>query len=167
MSYHDPSKNQKTHYEVLNVSPDSTLSEIKAVHRSLALKYHPDKNLGGETNNETDADVKFIAIQKAWECLRDEKSRRLYDDELKRRHYHEEYKHISTVLIDELDAEECDLEVEDENTVKTISTIVYTYSCQCGTVLELFQHDLSSEKRESIPWQCHGCSVEVQIIIKR
>ena len=165
MSYTAHSKSQKTHYEVLNVSPDSTLSEIKAGHRSLALRYHPDKSRGEE--NENDADVKFIAIQKAWECLRDEKSRRLYDDELIRRRYQREHKHISIVLIDELDAEECDLEVEDENTVKTIPTIVYTYPCQCGTVLELFQHELVSEKRESISWQCHGCSVEVQIVVKR
>eukprot|EP00560_Eucampia_antarctica_P003740 CAMPEP_0197832436 /NCGR_PEP_ID=MMETSP1437-20131217/14808_1 /TAXON_ID=49252 ORGANISM="Eucampia antarctica, Strain CCMP1452" /NCGR_SAMPLE_ID=MMETSP1437 /ASSEMBLY_ACC=CAM_ASM_001096 /LENGTH=121 /DNA_ID=CAMNT_0043435819 /DNA_START=166 /DNA_END=528 /DNA_ORIENTATION=+ len=117
--------NKKTHYQVLDVSPCATLDKIKAAHRVLALKYHPDKN------REDGTELYFLAIQKAWECLRDETSRRDYDDELTRRQQH---KHITTVMLKELDAEECDLEEEDndDGTIITTSTILYTYSCQCG-----------------------------------
>lgn len=62
-----------TYYAVLGVSPTASPDEIKRQFKKLAVKYHPDK---------TD-DVKhhemFLQINKAYEILREDNSRREYD----------------------------------------------------------------------------------------
>ena len=52
------------HYEVLGIETDENTAGIKKSHRKLALKYHPDKNLGDD-----DAATKFMLIQQAYEVL--------------------------------------------------------------------------------------------------
>ena len=49
-----------TPYEILNISRNSSLTEIKRAFRKMALKYHPDKKGG---NKE-----RFIAINTAY-CM--------------------------------------------------------------------------------------------------
>ena len=126
----EQSSKGRTHYQVLGVSPCATLDQIKAAHRALALKYHPDKN------NST-FESQFLAIQKAWECLRDETSRQDYDDELTRQN---QPKHIHTIPLNDLEAEECDLEEEneDDGTITTITIIDATldamHGCMCATM---------------------------------
>jgi len=62
------------YYEVLQVSKDATLTEIKKAYRKLALKYHPDKNPG-----DKEAEEKFKLINEAYAVLSDEEKRRIYD----------------------------------------------------------------------------------------
>jgi DnaJ family protein A protein 5 len=74
MSEQDGSKIQ-CHYDVLGVSQDADTSTIKKAHRKLALKHHPDKNIG----NDTAAD-QFRLVQIAYEVLSDPQERKWYDD---------------------------------------------------------------------------------------
>ena len=64
----------KDFYNILGVSKDADAAAIKAAYRSLALKYHPDKN-----PNNKEAEEKFKEINQAYEILKDEKKRKNYD----------------------------------------------------------------------------------------
>lgn len=61
-----------TYYDVLNVSQDANLREIKNQFRKLAVKYHPDH---AETG---DASI-FALVARAYECLSDDHKRSEYD----------------------------------------------------------------------------------------
>ncbi len=64
----------KDYYAILGVAKTATQDEISKAYRSLAVKYHPDKNPGDD-----DAVVKFKEVTEANEILSDEKKRRSYD----------------------------------------------------------------------------------------
>ena len=64
---------KRDYYEVLGVSKDADDKELKKAFRSLARKYHPDKN------DAPDADEKFKEIQEAYAVLSDSEKRRDYD----------------------------------------------------------------------------------------
>ena len=57
-------------YAVLGVTPQASNAEIKAAYRALVKCHHPDA--GGD-------DEHILALNAAWEVLRDEQSRRRYD----------------------------------------------------------------------------------------
>ena len=63
------------HYEVLSVAQDADSTTIKKAHRKLAIKWHPDKNLGNDEASE-----KFRMVQEAYECLSDVGERKWYDE---------------------------------------------------------------------------------------
>ena len=65
---------KRDYYEVLGVSRDSTESEIKRAFRSLARKYHPDKN-----PDDKEAETKFKEVQEAYAVLSNLDERRKYD----------------------------------------------------------------------------------------
>lgn len=60
-------------YEVLGIEKTATLEEIKAAHRRLALKYHPDRN------KEEGAAEQFKEMQAAYELLSDSARRSQFD----------------------------------------------------------------------------------------
>lgn len=61
-------------YKILGVSPKATTSEIKESYRRLAMKYHPDQNLG-----DLQAEERFKEVAHAYEVLSDPQKRRTYD----------------------------------------------------------------------------------------
>jgi len=65
----------KDYYAILGVSEKASREEIRRAFRKLAMKYHPDKNLG----NEEWAGEKFKEINEAYAVLGDEAKRREYD----------------------------------------------------------------------------------------
>lgn len=63
-------------YNILGVAPNASTDEIRKRYRSLAMRYHPDRN------SDAGADLRFNAIQKAYEVLADIKRRIEYDQKL-------------------------------------------------------------------------------------
>jgi curved DNA-binding protein len=68
------STNFKDYYATLGVSKTATPEEIKKSFRKLALKYHPDRNLGDKAS-----EARFKEISEAYEILSDAEKRRKYD----------------------------------------------------------------------------------------
>ncbi|XP_057966432.1 chaperone protein dnaJ GFA2, mitochondrial [Malania oleifera] len=64
----------KDYYDVLGVSRNASASEIKKAYYGLAKKLHPDAN-----KDDADAEAKFQEVQEAYEVLKDEEKRSLYD----------------------------------------------------------------------------------------
>ncbi len=65
---------KRDYYEVLGVSRDVEIDEIKKSYRRLAVKYHPDKNPGDKA-----AEEKFKELGEAYEALSDPQKRAAYD----------------------------------------------------------------------------------------
>jgi curved DNA-binding protein len=70
------------YYEMLGVSKSASSSEIKQAYRTLAIKYHPDRNLGNKA-----AEEKFKDINEAYEVLSDQTRRVQYDQSLNRKNF--------------------------------------------------------------------------------
>jgi molecular chaperone DnaJ len=64
---------QRDYYEVLGVAKDAEQKAIKDAFRSLAMKYHPDRN------KEAGAEERFKEIAEAYAILSDPKKRAEYD----------------------------------------------------------------------------------------
>ncbi|KAK5575795.1 hypothetical protein RB653_006929 [Dictyostelium firmibasis] len=62
------------YYKVLNVSKESTYSEIKKSFRKLSLKHHPDRNA------EKSSHHLYILLNQAHSVLTSDESRKEYDD---------------------------------------------------------------------------------------
>jgi DnaJ-class molecular chaperone len=66
-----------THYDVLKVSPDASMQEIKRQYRRMVKTWHPDK-----TPNDPHASELFKAILEAYRILSNPEKRRQYDEVL-------------------------------------------------------------------------------------
>lgn len=61
-------------YETLGVDRSADAAALKKAYRTLAMKYHPDRNAG-----DKDAEQKFKEIGEAYDVLKDEEKRAAYD----------------------------------------------------------------------------------------
>lgn len=62
-------------YNILGIAPNASTDDIKKRYRSLAMRFHPDRN------SDANAEVRFNAIQQAYEVLSDVKRRADYDQQ--------------------------------------------------------------------------------------
>lgn len=62
------------YYELLGIERNASDSEIKKAYRTLAMKYHPDRN-----SDDSTAEEKFKEIGEAYEVLKDTQKRAQYD----------------------------------------------------------------------------------------
>src|SRR3989338_7921750 len=70
---------EKYLYEILGIDSKASENEIRKAYRSLALKYHPDRN-GDKTGAEaTKLEESFKKINTAHEILSDPRKRSIYD----------------------------------------------------------------------------------------
>ena len=65
--------NKRDYYEILGLSKNASIDEIKKSYRSLAKKYHPD------INKSPDAEAKFKEVNEAYEVLSDNEKKARYD----------------------------------------------------------------------------------------
>ncbi|MEG9860917.1 MAG: molecular chaperone DnaJ [Parvularculales bacterium] len=61
-------------YEVLNVDRTASQNDLKKAYRTLAKKYHPDRNA-----NNPEAEKHFKEINEAYDILKDDQARAAYD----------------------------------------------------------------------------------------
>ena len=66
--------NKRDYYEVLGLSRDADLKQIKQAYRRLALECHPDRNPG-----DLEAENRFKQAAEAYSVLSDPEKRELYD----------------------------------------------------------------------------------------
>ena len=65
---------KRDYYEVLGVDRNATEDQIKKAYRTIAIKYHPDRNPGNK-----EAEEKFKEAAEAYDVLHDPKKRQQYD----------------------------------------------------------------------------------------
>lgn len=65
---------KRDYYEVLGVSRDATEGDVKKAYRRLAMKHHPDRNVG-----DASAEERFKEAKEAFEVLSDQRKRAAYD----------------------------------------------------------------------------------------
>lgn len=63
-------------YKILGLSRDADLDEVKKAYKKLAMKWHPDRNLGAGQDKAT---AKFKEVSAAYEVLSDPQKRQIYD----------------------------------------------------------------------------------------
>jgi molecular chaperone DnaJ len=65
---------KQDYYESLGIARGASADEIKKAYRSLAMKFHPDRNQGDKA-----AEHKFKEISEAYDVLKDDQKRAAYD----------------------------------------------------------------------------------------
>lgn len=65
---------KRDYYEVLGISKSADENDLKSAYRKLAMKYHPDRNPGDKSAEES-----FKEAAEAYEVLKDQQKRQTYD----------------------------------------------------------------------------------------
>lgn len=66
--------NKRDYYEVLGVSKNATDAELKSAYKKMAIKYHPDRQVGKSDEEKKAAEEKFKEAAEAYDVLRDPQS---------------------------------------------------------------------------------------------
>ncbi|KAI9343103.1 DnaJ domain-containing protein [Obelidium mucronatum] len=74
-----PWKHASTPYALLGVNKSASAKEIKRRYYELSFSYHPDRTLTKPDQEKEKMNHEFLAIQDAYELLKDDRIRREYD----------------------------------------------------------------------------------------
>lgn len=163
---------QRTYYEILSVSEDASIDEIRTGYRTALLSTHPDKllkhpDLSGSHNNEQ----QFLIVQKAWEVLSNAQSKSQYDKELAAS------RRKIDVIGNEIELDDMNLEINSDSVYELV------YPCRCGDYFGISSVELNemgvllSENGEVqingcnfvpvlVILQCGSCSLKVRLSIE-
>jgi diphthamide biosynthesis protein 4 len=131
-------------YEVLGVAPTASAAQVRAAYQAAALASHPDK--AGCTGA-----ARFQWVQRAWEVLREERSRAEYDTARGT-----ELGHVS----EEVRAEDMDGAEEGEG---------LRWACRCGgaftlPVVALIPCLGDGSNHVAVIVSCDGCSLRIRVL---
>mmetsp|Transcript_25902 Transcript_25902/g.32291 ORF Transcript_25902/g.32291 Transcript_25902/m.32291 type:complete len:159 (+) Transcript_25902:119-595(+) len=144
--------NDSSFYELLEVQPSASLSEIRRAYQKKALQYHPDKIHGQE--------AMFSKIQEAYEVLANDSKREIYDQKVEVQRRVLVWQEVS---VDELEVLEEGSEVHGDHQEKNDlpPEQVYQFPCRCGDIYEIQGSDLEEGFQE---FGCNGCSLHIKIL---
>ena len=72
-------KNNKSYYEILNISPSASDDDIRRAYHNLAKKFHPDRN----PKSRHIAELRFRLISEAYAQLKTREKRAKYNRSLR------------------------------------------------------------------------------------
>lgn len=152
---------QQTLYEILGVESDANNNDIRKAYKAMLLETHPDKS--GVNNDSKTLDITVNAIQHAFRTLIDEKSRKIYDEQLaesfKKQGFHNTGEGLDTYSLDSFNYEE--------------ESGFFTMSCPRCQMTEGFQltEDILEEYAIShdnngyfVLVQCSACSLWLKVL---
>ncbi|ORY98644.1 DNAJ heat shock N-terminal domain-containing protein [Syncephalastrum racemosum] len=130
----------ETHYEILQVSENASIDQIKLRFQQLILLHHPDKSDGIP-------DDRAHRILQAWHVLRDDKKRRQYDAELKAKQSHQVAVINAEVDLDDMDYDE--------------ATATFSLGCRCSGTYSITEDDLEDSVDVVC---CDNCSLRIRVL---
>jgi curved DNA-binding protein CbpA len=134
---------QESLYDVLGLSGNAGLEEIRAAYKNKILSYHPDKS------SSSDKIERFQRIKEAWTVLSNLETRKNYDEAL----VHKNLRLRDTIKFS-------DLIVDSEETNS------FRYICRCGCTLNMSSNDIRELRHRDvgeIVIFCDDCSSEIAL----
>ena len=129
-------------YDILHSHINDPIHEIKKQYKKLLVENHPDK---GRCQNSS----LFLAIQQAWDTLKDPLKRQSYNKSL-------QLSSISDrcIVYDNIDLSD----------MNQIDDTKYTYDCRCGGSF-VYSFDNSLTSSSSLLLNCTDCSLFLKISV--
>jgi diphthamide biosynthesis protein 4 len=129
-------------YQILGISSNSTVDDIRQAYKRKLLQCHPDKNKA----NELSIDL----IVEAWSTLKNEESRKIYDSSIAEKKYSQFGVFHESIDIDDLEFD------EGEN--------LFFESCRCGGLFLLPIDEVNENNMDDISVGCSSCSLFIRVI---
>lgn len=174
------------YYAILQVDADASIDEIRTAYHRLALLHHPDKQLRQDQqhqqqtntttgNNDEDCPMAaptttsaasatqqptdtraFIRITEAWNTLRDDELRRIYDAEMFQDRIDIDVPMVHQVL-------------SEDEVRRTADGTGLAYTCRCGSECQVDTHNRLNADGDDGSWRystCDECSHVVELDVQ-
>lgn len=132
-------------YNILGVSKDASVAEIRKSYQELILIHHPDKSSVYSDSGSSE----FMKIDRAWKVLRDPELRKLYDADAGQKEFND-----VPIVNESLTMDKMDFDGE-----------VYERPCRCGGSYVIDKDELVGLE-SNFYINCSECSLVIEIIIK-